>query len=132
MASGKTQGKGFRTFMADGSYDSDTVYKQIFQKQPDANIVISPSENALPNASDHAIRNQHVDIINEKDRMAWQKEMRYLLRALVELAMLRYKTIIGPKLKASKLSQQKTETAVSVRVLNIMTGLGMPASVKVT
>ena len=45
--------------------------------------------------------------------------------------MLRYKTIIGPKLKARELPQQKTKAAVSVRVLNRMTGLGMPMSVKV-
>ena len=63
--------------------------------------------------------------------MAWQKQTNYGLRALVELAMLRYKTIIGPKLKARELPQQKTEAAVSVRVLNRMTGLGMPVSVKV-
>ena len=46
--------------------------------------------------------------------------------------MLRYKTIIGPKMKARKLLQQKTEADISVRVLNIMTNLGMPISVKVT
>ncbi len=63
--------------------------------------------------------------------MAWQKQTNYELRALVELAMLGYKTIIGSKLKARELLQQKTEAAVSVRVLNRMTGLGMPVSVKV-
>ena len=45
--------------------------------------------------------------------------------------MLRYKAIIGPKLKARKLPQQKTEDGVSVRVLNRMTKLGMPISVKI-
>ncbi len=45
--------------------------------------------------------------------------------------MLRYKTIIGPKLKARSLPQQKTEADVSVRVLNRMTSLGMPISVKI-
>ena len=63
--------------------------------------------------------------------MAWQKQTNYGLRALVELAMLRYKTITGPKLKARELSRQKTEAAISVRILNRMTGLGMPVSIKV-
>ena len=45
--------------------------------------------------------------------------------------MLRYKTIIGPKMKAGKISQQKIEAGISVRVLNIMTKLGMPISVKI-
>jgi hypothetical protein len=120
-----------KTFMGDGAYDGDTIYQQIIEKQPHADIVIPPPKNAVANASEHDIRNQHVDVINERGRMAWQKETGYGLRALVELAMLRYKTLIGPKLKARKLSQQKTEAAVSVRVLNIMTALGMPISVKI-
>ncbi len=77
------------------------------------------------------MRNQHVDAINNHGRIAWQKQTNYGLRALVELAMLRYKTIIGPKLKARELPQQKTEAAISVRVINRMTSLGMPISVKV-
>jgi hypothetical protein len=93
--------------------------------------VIPPPKNAVPHASDHGIRNQHVDVINEQGWMAWRQKTQYGLRALVELAMLSYKTITGPKLKARKLSQQKTETVVSARVLNIMTGLGMPISVKI-
>ncbi|MCP4862904.1 MAG: IS5/IS1182 family transposase, partial [Alteromonas sp.] len=121
----------FDTFMADGAYDGDPVYTQILQQQPNANIVIPPPKNAVPNASAQPIRNQHVEAINNQGRMAWQKQTNYGLRALVELAMLRYKTIIGPKLKARELPQQKTEAAVSVRVLNRMTGLGMPLSVKV-
>jgi hypothetical protein len=35
------------------------------------------------------------------------------------------------KIKSRKLLQQKTEVAVSVRVINIMTGLGMPVSIKI-
>ena len=46
--------------------------------------------------------------------------------------MLRYKTIIGPKRKSRKISQQKTEADISVRLLSIMTKLGMPISEKVT
>lgn len=118
--------------MADGAYDGDSVYTQILQKQPNANIVIPPTKNAVPNASDQPIRNQHVDAINDQGRMAWQKQTNYGLRALAELAMLRYKTIIGPKLKARQLPQQKTEAGISVRVLNRMTSLGMPVPIKVT
>ncbi len=121
----------FDTFMGDGAYDGDPVYAQILQRQPNAEIVIPPPKNAVANTSTQPIRNQHVHIINNHGRMAWQKQTSYGLRALVELAMLRYKTIIGSKLKARELPQQKTEAAVSVRVINRMTGLGMPVSVKV-
>jgi hypothetical protein len=86
--------EGFKTFMGDSSYDSASVYQQIIVKQPDADIVIPPTKNAVPNASDHGIRNQHVDIINEQGRMTWQQKAQYRLWALVELVMLRYKTIL--------------------------------------
>ena len=63
--------------------------------------------------------------------MSWQKSVNYGLRSYAELAMLRYKTIIGPKLKSRKILQQKAESHISARILNMMTKLGMPISVKV-
>lgn len=39
----------------------------------------------------------------------------------------RWKTVIGPKLKARNFENQKTEAKVGVRVLNRMTGLGRPS-----
>ena len=90
----------FDTFMADGAYAGDPVYTRILQQQPNANIVVPPTNIAAPNASGQPIRNHHVDAINNQGRMAWQKRTNYGLRALVVLAMLRYKTIIGPKPKA--------------------------------
>ena len=121
----------FETFMGDGAYDGSPTYKKILEKSPDANIVIPPPKNAVAQSSDYEQRNQHTAIIQDMGRMAWQKIMNYGLRAYVELAMLRYKTIIGPKLKAREIPQQKSEAQVSVRVLNRMTGLGMPVSVRI-
>ena len=121
----------FDTFMGDGAYDADSVYKQIFEINPDAKIIVPPPKNAVENSSDHEQRNIHTTTIKNNGRMVWQKQLNYGLRSLVELAVLRYKMIIGPKMKARKLSQQKTEAGISVRVLNIMKNLGMPISVKV-
>jgi hypothetical protein len=42
-----------------------------------------------------------------------------------------YKALIGRGLHARTLSTQKTEAAAGCRVLNIMTGLGMPVSRRV-
>ena len=117
--------------MGDGAYDADGVYKQIFEINPDAKVIVPPPKNAIEKSSDHKQRNTHTTFIKEHGRMAWQQKENYGLRSLVELAMLRYKTIIGPKMKARKISQQKTETGISVRVLNIITKLGMPISVKI-
>ena len=124
------QVESFNTFMGDGAYDAAGVYKQIFEINPDAKVIVPPPKNAIENSSVHEQRNAHTTLIKEHGRMAWQQKENYGLRSLVELAMLRYKTIIGPKMKARKISQQKTEAGISVRVLNIMTTLGMPISVK--
>jgi len=81
------------TFMADGAYDGEPSYRVIQNKSPQATIVIPPPHNAVSNHN--AIRNEHIDMIHTHGRMGWQRRVAYGLRSLVELAILRYKTIIG-------------------------------------
>jgi hypothetical protein len=45
--------------------------------------------------------------------------------------MFRYKTIIGRRLHARTLPNQRTEAKIGCNVLNRMTALGMPASVRI-
>jgi hypothetical protein len=45
--------------------------------------------------------------------------------------MFRYKTIIGRRLHARTLPNQKTEAKIGCAVLNQMTGFGMPISVRI-
>lgn len=52
-------------------------------------------------------------------------------RSLGEVAMMRYKHLIGRSLRVRSLSTQKVETALGCKVMNIMTSLGMPATRKV-
>ncbi|MBP2316880.1 hypothetical protein J2852_006248 [Azospirillum soli] len=47
-----------------------------------------------------------------------------------EVAMLRYKTLIGRSLRARSLPAQKVEAAVGCKVMNIMSSLGRPVSRK--
>jgi hypothetical protein len=56
----------------------------------------------------------------------------YGRRSLGEVAMMRYKTLIGRRLHARTLSTQKTEAAAGCKVINIMTRLGMPVSQRIT
>ena len=123
------QSGDFDVAMADGAYDGEPSYKKILDRNPTARIVIPPPKNAVIHTDKSPQRNNHVDIIQKNGRRAWDKTNNYGLRSLVELAMLRHKTIIGPKLKARGLAQQKTESNISARVLNKMTALGMPVSV---
>ena len=63
--------------------------------------------------------------------MGWQKAVSYGKRSLVETAMFRYKTLMGPKLRARTLATQKTEARIACSVINRMTHLGMPMSQRV-
>jgi hypothetical protein len=51
---------------------------------------------------------------------------------LGEVAMMRYKTLIGHRLHARTLSTQKAEAVAGCKVINIMAHLGMPVSQRVT
>ena len=63
--------------------------------------------------------------------MSWQRCSGYNRRSLIETAMFRYKTIIGRRLRARILPNQRTEAQIGCNILNRMTGPGMPASIRV-
>jgi len=121
----------FDKFLGDGAYDSEELYKAIASQQPQAEIIVPPPSNAVLSQENNTQRDEHIKMIEEHGRILWQKRVGYGLRSYAELAVQRYKRIIGNTLKARLLPRQKTEAQVSVRVLNKMTQLGMPISVKV-
>jgi hypothetical protein len=63
--------------------------------------------------------------------IGWQRRSGYGRRSLVETAMYRYKTIIGRRLHARTLPNQRTEAKIACYALNRMTSLGMPISVRI-
>jgi hypothetical protein len=73
----------------------------------------------------------HLETIARHGRIGWQRSSGYSRRSRVETAMYRYKTIIGRRLHARTLPNQKTEAKIGCNVLNRMTSLGMPVSVRV-
>jgi len=123
--------------MADGAYDAEPVYRAIAEHQPPASAtvmipprvtaVLSPAADTVPSP-----RDQHIQLIQEKGRKGWEKAVGYGKRALVETAMFRYKTLIGPTLRARSLAAQKTESQIACSVINRMTQLGMPTSQRVS
>jgi transposase len=120
--------------LADGAYDGDPVYRAVAERAPDAAVVIPPRVTAvLSDTAETAPtqRDRHIQMIAEKGRLGWQKAVGYGTRSLVEVAMLRYKTLIGRHLHARTLPTQRTEAKVACKVINIMTGLGMPVSCRV-
>jgi transposase len=116
---------------ADGAYDGEPVYRTIAERDPAAAVIIPPRSTAVPSNTAKAAltqRDRHLQVIQERGRPGWQKAVNYGRRSLGEVAMMRYKTLIGRRLHARTLSMQKAEAAVSCRVINVMTSLGMPVS----
>jgi hypothetical protein len=63
--------------------------------------------------------------------MNWQRSSGYNRRSLAETTMFRYKTVIGRRLHARTLPNQRTEAKVGCNLLNRMAGLGMPVSARI-
>jgi hypothetical protein len=120
---------------ADGAYDGEPVYRTIAERDPAAAVVIPPRSTAVPSEMAETAptqRDQHLQLIQERGRLGWQKAVNYGRRSLGEVAMMRYKTVIGRRLHARTLPTQKTEAAAACKVINIITQLGMPVSQRIT
>ena len=116
---------------ADGAYDGDPVYRAVSERQPDppVAVVIPPRSTAVPSSKAGTAptqRDRHIQMIQAKGRLGWQKAVGYGRRSHAETAMFRYKTVIGSRLRARTLPAQKTEAKVACSVLNRMACLARP------
>ena len=66
-------------------------------------------------------RDKHLTTIAEHGGISWQRSSGYNRRSLVETTMFRYKTVIGRRLHARTLPNQRTEAKVGCNVLNRVT-----------
>ena len=66
--------------------------------------------------------------VKEIGRRQWKKESGYHQQARVENTFFRYKTTIGPELRARHPQAQEAEAIIACNVLNRMMGLGRPES----
>ncbi|GAW36904.1 transposase DDE domain protein [Roseovarius sp. A-2] len=117
-------------FLADGAYDGERTYVVLTARFGSMiKVTIPPPKNAIlspDTARNPGIRDRHIADIRTHGRMAWQKASGYNQRSRGETLMGRWKTVIGPKLKARSFENQKTEARIGVRILNRMTELGRP------
>jgi hypothetical protein len=116
---------------ADGAYDGQSVYDAVAERHPMASVIVPPRITSVSSETMASQRDEHLKIITESGRMSWQRSSGYNRRSLVETAMFRYKTIIGRRLRARILPNQRTEAKLGCNVLNRMTGLGMPISIRI-
>jgi hypothetical protein len=117
---------------ADGAYDGAPTYQTIAQHGDGIEVVIPPRTTAIPSGDldKPTQRDRHLAMINEQGRLAWQTATGYGQRSLVETTMGRYKTLIGPRLRARGFAAQQTEAAIGIAVLNRMLAAGRPDSVR--
>lgn len=126
-----TSGK-INSFTGDGAYDKKKVRK-ILSKEKIIEI-IPPQHNAViskePSQSTKS-RDETIETISKIGREEWKKKVGYHKRSLVEVAMYRYKTIIGDKIMSRTFENEKVEVRLGCAILNKMTAIGMPKSIKI-
>jgi hypothetical protein len=114
---------------ADGAYDGAPTYQTIAAHGVEIEVVIPPRSTPSPAVSlvhrRSAIR--HLAMIAEQGRPAWQIATGHGQRSLVETTMGRYKSLIGPRLRARGFVGQQTEAAIGVAVPNRMLEAGRQA-----
>src|SRR3954447_45880 len=118
----------------DGAYDQEGVYASVAERHPKARVIVPPRSTAVPSAAAESAptqRDQHLQLIAEKGRMAWQKASGYTKRARAEATVGHFKRVIGDGLRSRTDQRQATEMNVAVMVLNRMLELGQPKSVRI-
>jgi len=96
-------------------------------------VLIPPIKGAQPSSSRSPgqwERNRNIRSVRRLGRNEWYTSSGYSRRSLVENAVFRYKAILGQRMRSRSLDNQKVEVRLACKILNTMTSLGMPDSVK--
>jgi hypothetical protein len=120
---------------ADAAYDTEGVYAALERHREGRSprVLIPPTKHAqfrLQSPSSRE-RNRNIRSRTRLGKRPWHIGSGYSQRSLVETAMYRYKTIIGPMVRARTLQGQRVEARVGCQILDRMTSLGMPESHRV-
>lgn len=115
--------------LADSGYDSHKVYREIEHRE--SYPLIPPSSRAVVSSAEvPTLRDKAVAYIQKKGYEAWYHKNNFGRRERVENTFYRIKTIFGRKLLSRTLPNQEAEEKIICFLLNKMTHLGMPTSVK--
>ncbi len=118
-------------FTADGAYDKSSVYTGVEVHSQNADVIIPPRTDAVFDENSPTQRKYNLSEIKEHGRMQWQRNQAYGRRNYSELAIQRYKRILGESMHARDLDRQKQEAMIGCGVINKMTSLGMPQSYRI-
>lgn len=122
--------------MADGAYDAGSAYEAAKNKGDGrrVRVLIPPIQGAQPSSSrspGQSERNRNIRSVRKLGRREWCASSGYSRRSLAENAVFRYKAILGQAMRSRSLGGQRVEVNLACKILNTMTSLGMPDSVKV-
>jgi hypothetical protein len=120
---------------ADGAYDQRKCYDTLNQHQ--ARAAIPPRKGAriwshANSKTERHVRDENLRRVRQVGRKEWKRESNYHRRSLAETTVFRFKTIFGDRLQSRQIENQFKELLLKSAILNQMTHLGMPDSVKVT
>ena len=120
---------------AEGAYDQRKCYDAL--NQHGARAAIPPRKGARiwqhgHQQAERHVRDQNLRRIRQVGRKAWKRESDYHRRSLSETTVFRFKTIFGDRLQTRHVDNQFKELFLKCALLNRMTHLGMPDSVKVS
>jgi IS5 family transposase len=120
------------TVTADGAYDTAAIYDA--SAALGAEVVVPPSRSATRSSQRRyrsSARDRTIMRVKEIGRRRWKRESGYHHQARVENTFFRYKTIVGPRLRARHPEAQEAEAVIACNILNRMTDLGMPESLAI-
>src|SRR5215813_3413934 len=119
---------------ADGAYDQRKCYDTLNRHRAKAAIPPRKGAKIWSHANSKAerhIRDENLRRVRKIGRKEWKKESHYHRRSLAETQVFRFKTIFGDRLQTRRIDNQFKELMLKGAILNRMTHLGMPDSVKV-
>ncbi len=123
--------KPVTSFKGDGAYDKKKVRKRLTKDNIEQ--VIPPQKNAVMSKKSRPWakqRDKAIETIQVIGRKEWKMQNNYHQRSKAETTMFRYKTIVGDKLSARIMENQKTEVKIGCKILNITLQTAKPISVK--
>ena len=108
----------------DGAYDRDDCYGAVHGR---GGTHFAPSrKDAVEWGEDHPRTQVVRDCETAEGRKEWKRKTGYHRRSLSETAMYRYKTLIGPALRARLFETQQVEAYAALAVINRINTLGIP------
>jgi IS5 family transposase len=117
---------------ADPAYDTIAIYNASAARGAEAVVPpVKSSTRSRRRRSRSSARDRTIMRVKEIGYRQWKKESGYHRQARVENTFFRYKTIIGPGLRARHPKAQDAEAMIACNILNTMIALGRPESLAI-